>query len=147
MDAAPHQLADLLERCRTIAVVGFSANPAKPSHTAPMELVRRGWNVIPVNPFEEEVAGLRSYPTLADVPEQIDLVDVFRPAVEAADVARQAADVGARAFWLQLGLRSEEARAIAEEAGMEYVEDACAGALAARRDLHPPAGPGNTETR
>ena len=128
----------LLTEVRTIAVVGFSANPAKPSHSAPMHLVRRGWNVIPVNPNEAEVAGMRAYDTLADVPEPVDLVNVFRPSAETADIARQADAVGAGALWLQLGIRSEEARQIAEDAGMAYVEDECAGALAARLDLRPP---------
>jgi predicted CoA-binding protein len=130
--------AQLLTKVRTIAVVGFSANESKPSHSAPMHLVRQGWNVIPVNPNEDEVAGLRSYPTLADVPEPIDLVNVFRPAAETPEIARQAAEVGAAAIWLQLGIMSHEARQIAEAAGMAYVEDECAGALARRLELRPP---------
>jgi predicted CoA-binding protein len=130
---------ELLTRSRTIAVVGFSANPSKPSHSAPLELVRRGWTVYPVNPNEDEVAGLRSYASLADVPEPVDLVDVFRPSAEAADVTRQAVAAGARAVWLQLGITSPEARQLAADAGIAYVEDTCAGALAARRDLRPPA--------
>lgn len=130
--------AQLLTKVRTIAVVGFSANEAKPSHAAPMHLVRRGWNVIPVNPNEEHVAGMRSYPTLADVPEPIDLVNVFRPAIEAPGIARQAVEVGASAIWLQLGIMSDEARRIAAAAGLAYVEDACAGAIARRLELRPP---------
>jgi hypothetical protein len=129
--------AQLLTQVKTIAVVGFSANEAKPSHRAPMHLVRLGWNVIPVNPNEDEVAGLRSYPTLADVPEPIDLVNVFRPAPETPEIARQAVAVGAKALWLQLAIVSHEAREIAESAGLAYVEDECAGALAARLDLRP----------
>jgi predicted CoA-binding protein len=139
---------ELLRRARTIAVVGFSSNPTKPSHSAPMELVRRGWTVYPVNPNETEIAGLQSYPTLADVPEPVDLVDVFRPAAEAAGVARQAVDAGARGIWLQLGIVSDEAREIATAAGLDYVEDACAGALARRADIRPsgsgPAGRRNS---
>jgi predicted CoA-binding protein len=129
--------AELLSKVRTIAVVGFSANEAKPSHRAPMHLVRLGWNVIPVNPNEEEVAGLRSYPTLADVPVPIDMVNVFRPAAETPEIARQAVAVGAKALWLQLAIVSDEARQVAEDAGLAYVEDECAGALAARLDLRP----------
>jgi predicted CoA-binding protein len=131
--------AQLLTKVRTIAVVGFSANESKPSHHAPMYLVERGWNVIPVNPNESEVAGLKAYASLADVPEPVDLVNVFRPAAQTPDIARQATEIGARAIWLQLGIMSHEARRIAEEAGMAYVEDECAGALARRLDLHPPA--------
>jgi len=129
--------AALLERSPVIAVVGFSANPDKPSHRAPMLLVEQGWTVIPVNPTVKEIAGLRAYPTLADVPVPVDLVDVFRPSAAAPQVARDAAAIGAKALWLQLGITSQEARAIAEEAGMDYVEDACAGAIARRLDLHP----------
>lgn len=130
--------AQLLTKVRTIAVVGFSANESKPSHRAPMHLVQRGWKVIPVNPNETEVAGLRAYASLAQVPEPVDLVNVFRPAVETPELARQAAEIGARAIWLQLGIMSHEAREVAAEAGMAYVEDECAGALAQRLDLHPP---------
>lgn len=129
--------AELLERSRTIAVVGFSANAAKPSHRAPMLLVEQGWTVIPVNPTVEEVAGLTCYPSLADIPVPVDLVDVFRPAADCPQVARDAVAIGAKALWLQLGIVSEEARAIAEAAGMDFVEDACAGAIAKRLDLHP----------
>jgi predicted CoA-binding protein len=131
--------AQLLERSRTIAVVGFSTNPGKAAHNAPMELVERGWNVIPVHPTASEVGGLRAYPTLADVPVPIDLVNVFRPAEEAAGLAHQAVAVGARALWLQLDIRSDEARRIATDAGLDYVEDTCAGALAAHAQLAPPA--------
>lgn len=88
-------------------------------------LQRVGYRCIPVNPNADEVLGERSYPSLADLPEPVDLVDVFRRAEYCADVAREAAAIGAPALWLQLGLRSDEARDVAEEAGMEYVEDAC----------------------
>jgi predicted CoA-binding protein len=88
-------------------------------------LQRVGYRCIPVNPNAGEVLGERSYPSLADLSEPVDLVDVFRRAEYCADVAREAAAIGAPALWLQLGLRSAEARDVAEEAGMEYVEDAC----------------------
>lgn len=130
---------ELLVRSRTVAVVGFSTDPDKPSHNAPMLMVERGWTIIPVNPNAETVAGLRSYPTLADIPSDIhvDLVNVFRRSEQTPDVVRAAAAIGADAVWLQLGIRSAESRAIAQEAGMDYVEDLCAGALAKRRDLRP----------
>jgi predicted CoA-binding protein len=88
-------------------------------------LQRVGYRCIPVNPKADEVLGERSYPALADLPEPVDLVDVFRRAEYCADIAREAAAIGAPALWLQLGLRSDEARDVADEAGMEYVEDAC----------------------
>lgn len=131
----------LLTAAKTIAVVGFSADPNKPSHRAPMELVRRGWNVIPINPTVDSIAGLKSYPSLADVPTttKIDLVDVFRPAHEAPAIATQAAAVGAKTLWLQKGIVSDAARQIAGAAGMSFVEDTCAGATASQLNLFPDA--------
>jgi len=92
-------------------------------------LQRVGYRCIPINPNADEVLGERCYASLADLPEPVDLVDVFRRAEHCADVAREAAAIGAPALWLQLGLRSAEARDVAEEAGMEYVEDACAAVV------------------
>ena len=135
----PDHAADVLRRSRTIAVVGFSADPAKPSHRAPMELVRRGFDVIPVNPTTDEIAGIATVPRLADIDRHVDLVDVFRPAEHTPDVARAAAEIGADAVWLQLGIRSEEARAIARDNGMAYVEDQCVMPIARRFDIEPPA--------
>lgn len=129
---------DVLASSRTIAVVGFSATPGKAAHDAPLELVRRGWDVIPVNPNALEVAGIPAVPDLASVDRPVDLVDVFRPAAETPDVARQAAAIGARALWLQLGITSREAREVATRAGMEYVEDECVAPIARAFDLHPP---------
>lgn len=135
----PDHAAALLGRSRTIAVVGFSADPAKPSHEAPMELVRRGFDVIPVNPFADEVAGMPTVASLAEIDRPVDLVDVFRPAAEAPEIARQAAAIGARGLWLQLGIRSEQARSIAAEHGIDFVEDQCVSPISRRYDLHPPA--------
>ena len=91
----------------------------------PEGLQRRGFRVIPINPFADVLFGEKVYRTLADVPEKIDLVDVFRPAADAPEIARQAVAVGAKALWLQLDIRSDEARRIAEAAGLDYVEDEC----------------------
>ncbi len=135
----PDHAAAVLGRSRTIAVVGFSADTAKPSNRAPMELVERGWDVIAVNPFHE-VEGVPTVAHLRDIDRPVDLVDVFRPAADAPDVARAAAEIGASALWLQLGIRSDEARAIAHEQGMAYVEDQCVAPIARSFDLHPPAG-------
>jgi uncharacterized protein len=115
----------VLERARTIAVVGASRDPDKAGGSVPFGLQRRGFRVIPINPFAEELFGERVYRSLLDVPEKIDLVDVFRPAVDVPEIARQAVAVGARALWLQLDIRSEEARRIAEAGGLDYVEDEC----------------------
>jgi predicted CoA-binding protein len=86
---------------------------------------RHGWRIIPVNPYADEILGERTYRTLGDVPEQVGLVDVFRPSWQAPDVALQAVATRATALWLQLGIASAEARAIAEKAGLLYVEDRC----------------------
>ena len=116
---------EILRTAQTIAVVGASPDPSRTSHRVMRYLQRVGYRCIPVNPNAGEVLGERSYPSLADLSEPVDLVDVFRRAEYCADVAREAAAIGAPALWLQLGLRSAEARDVAEEAGMEYVEDAC----------------------
>jgi uncharacterized protein len=123
-------IAALLSRVRTVAVVGCSTNPAKAAYSVPAAVQASGYRIIPVNPHADEILGERAYPVLADVPEPIDLVDVFRPPAEAAGVAEQAVAVGARALWLQTGIRSDEARRIATDAGLDYVEDACLGVAA-----------------
>ncbi len=116
---------EILEASTVIAVVGASRDPNKAGGSVPAGLQRRGFRIIPINPYADTLFGERVYRSLADVPEKIDLVDVFRPAGEAADIARQAVVVGAKALWLQLEIRSDEARRIAEAAGLDYVEDEC----------------------
>ena len=115
----------ILGYTKRIAIVGLSDDPYRASYGVGAALLDHGYEVIPVNPTADEVLGLRSYPSLADVPGDIDLVDVFRRPEHLEQVARDAAAVGAKALWLQIGLRSAEARRIAEEAGMDYVEDLC----------------------
>ena len=115
----------ILQHSITIAVVGASRHPDKVAHSVPAQLRRHGWRIIPVNPYVSELFGQRAYPILAEIPEPIDLVNVFRPSEEAADVARQAVAIGAHALWLQQGIVSAEARKLAEQAGMDYVEDYC----------------------
>jgi predicted CoA-binding protein len=116
---------EILERSTVIAVVGASRDPNKAGGSVPEGLQKRGFRIIPINPYADTLFGERVYRTLAEVPEKIDLVDVFRPAEEAPDIARQAVDVGAKALWLQLEIKSDEARRIAEAAGLDYVEDEC----------------------
>jgi predicted CoA-binding protein len=116
---------EILEGVTVIAVVGASRDPNKAGGSVPEGLQRRGFRIIPINPYADTLFGERVYRSLADVPERIDLVDVFRPASDAPDIARQAVAVGAKALWLQLDIRSEEARRIAEAAGLDYVEDEC----------------------
>ncbi len=127
MAKSPHEV---LQSIRTIAVVGASRDPSKAGGSVPAGLQRRGFRIIPINPYADMLFGERVYRSLLDVPEKIDLVDVFRPASDAPEIARQAAAVGARALWLQLDIRSAEARRIAESAGMDYVEDQCTAVIA-----------------
>ncbi|TDC77284.1 CoA-binding protein [Micromonospora sp. KC606] len=115
----------LLADSAVIAVVGASRDPGKAAHRVPLQMQRYGWRIIPVNPTVDELFGEKAYRSLADIPHPVDLVDVFRPARDAVQVVREAAAIGAPAVWLQLGIVSAEARRIAEEAGMEYVEDRC----------------------
>ncbi|MFG3686056.1 CoA-binding protein [Micromonospora sp. NPDC047740] len=121
MRSAQQILAD----SAVIAVVGASRDPHKAAHQVPAEMQQYGWRIIPVNPTVDELFGEKAYPSLADIPHPVDLVDVFRPAADAVDVVRQAVAVGTPAVWLQLGIVSAEARRIAEEAGIDYVEDRC----------------------
>ncbi|MFG1954091.1 CoA-binding protein [Micromonospora sp. NPDC048830] len=116
----------ILADAAVIAVVGASSDPSKPAHTVPAQMQRYGWRIIPVNPWlEGELFGERAYRSLADIPHPVDLVNVFRRPADAVEVVRQAVAIGAPAVWLQLGIVSPEARRIAEEAGIDYVEDAC----------------------
>jgi predicted CoA-binding protein len=115
----------VLESSRTIAVVGMSRRPGKPSHDVPALLIERGFDVIAVNPHATEILGVPSFATLEDIDRPVDLVDVFRPAPDTPPVARAAVAIGAKALWLQLGIASEESRKIALEAGLSYVEDRC----------------------
>ena len=121
---------EVLARAKTIAVVGASRDPRKAGGSVPEGLQRRGFRIIPINPFADVLFGERVYRTLAEVPEKVDLVDVFRPAADAPEIARQAVAIGAKALWLQEDIRSEEARHIAEEAGLDYVEDECTAVVA-----------------
>jgi predicted CoA-binding protein len=109
----------------TITVVGASNAEHKAAHSVPEHMQRHGWRIIPVNPRAEEILGEPTYRALADVPEQVGLVDVFRPSEQTPDIARQAVAAGATALWLQLGIASAESRRIAEDAGLLYVEDRC----------------------
>ena len=128
----------MLRTYGTITVVGASRHPGKEAHAIPLHMQRHGWRIIPVNPYADVLFGEKVYRTLADVPEPLGLVDVFRPSEDAADVVRQAVAAGAPAVWLQLGIVSAEARAIAEAAGIAYVEDRCLAIERAKFELDAP---------
>lgn len=108
-----------------IAMVGASSRPERPSHGVMAELLAAGCDVIPVNPNETEVLGVRAFPNLAAIGRKVDLVDVFRRDQHLAGVAREAVAIGARMLWLQIGLVSPEAYRIARAAGMMVVMDQC----------------------
>jgi predicted CoA-binding protein len=118
-------LRRILRDNRTIAVVGLSANWYRPSYFAAKYLQEHGYRVIPVNPTVEGVLGEKCYKTLRDIPEKVDIVDCFRRSEEIPALAAEAVAIGAKVLWLQLGVKSEEARRIAEAAGLEVVEDRC----------------------
>jgi predicted CoA-binding protein len=118
-------VGEILATYDTITVVGASNAPHKPAHYVPEHMQEHGWRIIPVNPAGGVILGERAYPTLADVPEQVGLVNVFRPSQHTPDIARQAVAAGASALWLQLHIESAEARRIAEDAGLLYVENRC----------------------
>ncbi|MGP8001607.1 MAG: CoA-binding protein [Streptosporangiaceae bacterium] len=109
----------------SITVVGASRSPAKAAHYVPAHMQRHGWRIVPVNPHADTILGEPVYRTLHDVPGPAGLLNVFRPSGQAPDIARQAVAAGATALWLQLGIASAEARAIATRAGLRYVEDRC----------------------
>jgi predicted CoA-binding protein len=120
-------LKQLLTNASTVAMVGASSKPDKASYGIMRKLQSVGYRVIPINPRETEVLGEHAYPSLADVPEPIDIVDVFRRAEDTPAIADEAVKVGAKVLWLQTGVVSEEAAARAEAGGLTVVMDACIG--------------------
>ena len=127
--------AEILRDARTIALVGASPRPDRPSHGVMRYLLGQGYRVIPVRPLDcDEILGVACVAALAEIDEPIDFVDVFRRPEFCPEVAREAVAAGAKALWLQLGIVSPEARRIALDAGLDYVEDACT-AIVHRREL------------
>ena len=119
------QILGILQNYKRIAIVGLSANPNRPSYFAATYLKDYGYEIIPVNPAYEEVMGLKCYPTLADVPGPLEVVDVFRKPEDVPEIADQAIALGAKVLWLQLGVIHMEARKKALDAGLEVVMDRC----------------------
>jgi len=131
-DAAPYgpsdqELRSILGDSKTIAVVGLSSDPDRPSNEVAEFLQSKGYRIVPVNPRETEVLGERAYPSLLDVPEEIriDVVDVFRRAEDTPPIAEAAVARGAKVLWLQDGIVNEDARRIAEEAGLTVIMGVC----------------------
>jgi predicted CoA-binding protein len=118
-------VAQVLRGAKTIAVVGLSSNPMRASHGVADYLKAAGYRIIPVNPNETEVLGEKAYARLEDIPEPVDIVDVFRRAEEVPAVAESAIGIGAKVLWMQLGIENAEAAEKAREAGLVVVEDSC----------------------
>tara|TARA_B100000408_G_scaffold106326_1_gene83120 strand:+ start:207 stop:602 length:396 start_codon:yes stop_codon:yes gene_type:complete len=110
---------------KTIAVVGMSPKPERPSHYVAMYMKEQGYNIIPVNPGHNEIAGMKSFPSLLEIPRTIDVVDVFRRSEYVLSIAESAVTVGAKALWLQDGVINEDGSALAENAGLLVVMNDC----------------------
>ena len=115
----------VLNSSRTVAVVGLSSKPDRPSYRVASYLKEQGYNIIPVNPAEKEILGEICYPDLASVPEPVDVVDIFRRSEEVSPIVAEAIRIGAKAVWMQEGVINEEAAARAREAGLMVVMDKC----------------------
>jgi predicted CoA-binding protein len=115
----------IIQTARRVALVGVSANPIRSSNFVASYLVRTSLTTYPVNPMYGEVLGLKCYPSLEDLPEVPDIVDIFRKPSEIPGVVAQAIEVGAKVVWFQLGLRSDEAARMAIDAGLRVVQDRC----------------------
>jgi predicted CoA-binding protein len=122
---SPSTIIEMLRGARTVAVVGLSSNELRPSNFVGFYLQRHGYRVIPVNPRETEVLGERSYASLGEIPERVDVVDVFRAPDAVPAIAEEAVAIGAGSLWLQYGVISPEGAAIAERGGMNVVMDRC----------------------
>ncbi len=120
-------LRHILDTTKTIAIVGASGNPDRPSHDIMAYLQRVGYRTIPINPNEDEVLGEKAYPDLQSIPKDIviDLVNVFRRPAQTPDVARAAVEIGAKALWLQLGIENDEAQSIAHDHSLPFVQNTC----------------------
>ena len=121
----PSTIRQVLLDAKTIAIVGLSGNPLRASNFVGFYLKRHGYRVIPVNPREPEILGEKSYASLAEVPEPIDIVDVFRRPEAVPDIAREAVAVAAKTLWCQYNVISEEGAKIAETGGMTVIMDRC----------------------
>lgn len=120
-----NELRQILLENKTIAIVGLSAKWHRPSYFVAKYMMDHGYRVIPVNPNYDEILGEPCYPDLASIPTPVDIVDLFQRAETTPEYARQAVEIGAKVLWLQLSLVNDEARKIAEEAKLDYVDDKC----------------------
>jgi len=124
-EAGADPITEILKKYKTIAVVGLSSNPMRPSYGVTEYMQEVGYRIVPVNPNETEVLGEKSWARLEDVPEKIEIVDIFRRPEEVTAVVESAIRVGAKVIWMQLGVDDEAAAEKARSAGLVVVEDAC----------------------
>ncbi len=121
----PGEIKQVLASSKTIAVVGLSAKPDRPSYGVANYLMAQGYHVIPVNPMEQEILGKKSYPDLASIPEPVDIVDIFRKGEATPPIVEEAIKIGAKCVWLQEGVIFEESFRIASNAGVTIIMDRC----------------------
>jgi predicted CoA-binding protein len=127
------RIENILLEAKTVAVVGISDKPERPSHVVAKYLQERGYRIIPVNPVLREVLGEKAYASLSEIPERIDLVDVFRRPNDVPPIAEEAVRIGARFFWMQEGVVSDRACGILDAAGIPWVMDRCVKKELAKR--------------
>ena len=119
------QMHNVLRVSRVIAIVGLSPDDEKPSNRVGRYLQEKGYRIVPVNPAHEEILGEKSYKSLADIPDKVDIVDIFMRAERVMPVVEEALKLNPRAIWLQLGIKSDDARQLVEKSDVGYVEDRC----------------------
>ena len=119
------QIRELLKTARVIAVVGLSPDQEKPSNSVSRYLRDKGYRIIPVNPAQEEIIGEKSYKSLSEIPEKIDIIDIFMRSEKVLPVVEEALKLKPKAIWLQLGIKNDEARRLVEQTDVGYVEDKC----------------------
>lgn len=119
------EIIKILEKSKTIAVVGASRNPSKAAHSIPKYLKEHGYTIIPVNPKAETILEEKVYPSLAEIPVQVDIVDIFRPSEDTPKVVEEAVKLKPKLIWLQLGIVNDKAKEIAEKHGIAFVMDKC----------------------
>jgi predicted CoA-binding protein len=121
----PKNVEDILRNSRTVAMVGLSSNPERPSNVVGKYLKEHGYKIIPVNPNEKTVFRLKSYPDLSSIPVKVDVVDIFRRSEDVLPVVQEAIKIGAKAVWMQEGIKNAEAVALARKARLKVVQNKC----------------------
>ena len=122
------KLKEILQACKTIAVVGFSSNPTKAAHIIPKHMQSVGYNVIPINPFSDHILGKKAYNSIEEVDTKIDILNIFRPSAEVIEVVQNSLNNKPKYIWMQLGIENTEAAKIASDNGIDVVMNKCIGA-------------------